>query len=62
MKTYLIITCDGIEVVDSTPEAENRIVAMDYLEERRKREQKRNLREKLAKNPLYRIACFCGLV
>lgn len=64
MKTYIIIAYDGTEIIDSTPEAEIRIAAMDDLEEHIKREQRRKAKQmqRLAKNPLWKLACVCGLV
>ena len=49
---------NDIEVLDNTPEAELRLSAMEYIEERYKRERKRKQR----KNPLWKLACFCGIV
>lgn len=57
-KYYIIIAHDGTEIIDNTPEAENRIASMDYYEERTERERRRNNR----RNPIYKAACFCGLV
>ncbi|MDE6619173.1 MAG: hypothetical protein K2K74_01535 [Lachnospiraceae bacterium] len=63
-KYYIIIAHDGTEVIDATVEAEERIATMDYLESRYKREceRKNNRHGRLAKNPLYRFACLCGIV
>lgn len=66
-KTYLIVTADGVEVIDDTPEAEIRMSALDAFEERYIREQRRKRKErmrqrKIAKNPLWRLAAFCGMV
>lgn len=63
-KYYIIIAHDGTEVIDGTPEAGNRIAAMDYLESRyrRDREHKDKRQRKLSRNPLYRLACLCGIV
>lgn len=61
-KYYIIIAHDGTEIIDDTPEAESRIAAMDYKEERAERERRKNNRRKLARNPLSRWACLCGLV
>lgn len=55
MITYNI---NGVEVIDNTPEAEVRLSAMEYIEERRKRERKRKQR----KNPLWKLVCFCGIL
>lgn len=61
---HIIIAYDGTEIIDSTPEAEIRIAAMNDLEERVKREHRRKTEQvkRLAKNPLWRLACACGLV
>lgn len=63
MKAYIIIAYDGTEIIDSTPEAEIRIAAINDLEERIKRERKRKSKriQRLAKNPLRKLACACGL-
>lgn len=63
-KYYIIIAHDGTEVIDTTPEAEERIATMDYLEGRHKRERERrnNRHGRFVKNPLYRLACLCGIV
>lgn len=63
-KYYIIIAHDGTEVIDATLEAEERIATMDYLEGRYKREcERRNNRHgRFVKNPLYRLACLCGMV
>lgn len=57
-KAIYYITTDGVEVIDNTPEAEIRLSSMEYVEERRKRERKHKQR----KNPLWKLACFCGIV
>ena len=61
-KMYYMITDDGIEVVDDTPEAESRWLAMDALEERYQRRQQAEKRRRLAKNPFWKLAAICGLV
>ena len=40
-KAYIIVTYNDVEVIDTTPEAEDRIASMEYAEERFKRELKR---------------------
>ena len=64
LKYYIIIAHDGTEVIDATSDAENRINAMDYVERRYRKEfGHKNIRQrKFAKNPLYRLACLCGIV
>lgn len=63
-KYYIIIAHDGTEVIDATSDAENRINAMDYSEKRYKRacECRNNRQDRFVKNPLYRLACLCGMV
>ena len=57
-KAIFYLTPDGVEVIDNTPMAELRFSAMEYVEERCKRERKRKQR----KNPLWKLACFCGIL
>ncbi len=61
-KYYIIIAHNGTEIIDDTPEAENRIASMDYQEERAERERKRSQKRKIAWNPLYKLAGLCGLI
>ena len=44
-KAYIIIAYNGTEIIDKTPEVEERLASMQYLEERRKR-QRRHKRHK----------------
>ena len=64
MKSYIIIAHTGQEIIDSTPEAQDRIAAMEYREKQYERGQRllaeRN--RKFARNPLWRLASFCGMV
>lgn len=64
MKVYIIIAHTGQEIIDNTLEAQERIAAMEYLEERQRRKTKWMVEErrKRARNPLCRIASFCGIV
>lgn len=64
MKTYIIIAHTGQEIIDSTQEAQRRFDSMKYFERRYKREQKSitEHNRKLARNPLWRLATFCGIV
>lgn len=64
MKTYIIHAHTGQEIIDATPEAMERIAAMEYLEERRARERRRILEErrKRVRNPLWKLASACGIV
>ena len=52
---YIYYTVDGIEVIDSTTEAGSRYSAMNYLENRQKREKRQEKRK--IKNPLYKMIC-----
>ena len=72
----IIETEDGNQIIDSslktpydslTPlqmleymEMDNRLTHMDRI--KRKAEKEAERQRKLAQNPLYRIACLCGLV
>lgn len=49
MKSYTIITQDGIEVIDLSPSYETRLSSMDWLEVRYKREQKRKKKTTMQK-------------
>lgn len=66
MKTYIIKASNGIEVLDNTPEAEIRIINMEYAEERilkeieRKREAERN--RKFTYRFFHKVACMCGII
>lgn len=77
MFNFRIITCaDGTEIIDTnlktpynalTPiqmieylEMDNRLDYMDRVERKAKVEAER--KRKIAKNPIYKIACLCGLV
>ena len=59
-KAIYIKTCEGIEVFDNTFNAEDRVSAMDYLEKRYNRLRKRSKHKR--KNPLWKLACFCGIL
>jgi len=63
-KYYIIIAHNGTEVIDATPDAENRINAMDCAERkyRRECEHKNTRQRKLVKNPLFRLASLCGII
>lgn len=61
MKVYIIIAHTGQEIIDSTPEAKERIAAMKYFQEREHRRIAKEKRKR-ARNPLYRIASFCGII
>ncbi len=72
----IIICADGTEIIDrnlKTPynvltplqmveylEMDIQLAYMDKMEQKRKAETER--RRKLARNPIYKMACFCGLV
>ena len=44
---------NDIEVLDTTPEVEFRFSAMEYIEERKRKQRK---------NPLWKLACACGIL
>lgn len=72
----IIDTADGNQIIDrnlKTPykaltpiqmveylEMDNRLAYMDRMERKTMAEAER--RRKIARNPLYKMACFCGLV
>ncbi len=72
----IIDTADGNQIIDrnlKTPynaltplqmveylEMDNRLAYMDRMERKTRIESER--RRKLVRNPLYRLACICGLV
>lgn len=77
MFEFRIITCaDGTEIIDrslKTPynaltplqiveylEMDNRLAYMDRMERKARAEAER--KRKLARNPIYKMACLCGLV
>lgn len=77
MFDFRIITCaDGLEIIDrnlKTPykaltplqmveylEMDNRLAYIDRIERKAKAEAER--KRKLVRNPIYKIACLCGLV
>ena len=77
MFDFRIITCaDGTEIIDrnlKTPynaltplqmveylEMDNRLAYMDRMERKARAEAER--RRKIARNPIYKMACLCGLV
>ncbi|MDE6740397.1 MAG: hypothetical protein K2K07_15040 [Lachnospiraceae bacterium] len=77
MFKFRIIACaDGTEIIDrslKTPykaltqlqmveymEMDNRLAYMDRMERKARAEAER--RRKLARNPIYKMACLCGLV
>lgn len=64
METHVIIASNGAEIIDCTPEAKNRIAAMEYMERKHMRNyhKKANVRKRLLKNPLWKLAAFCGIV
>lgn len=72
----IIDTADGNQIIDrnlKTPykaltplqmveylEMDNRLAYMDRMERKAREEVER--KRKLARNPIYKMACFCGLV
>ena len=65
MKGYVIIASNGAEVIDTRPEAESLIIAMDEEEQLYNARQKRRESErqrKMSRNPLWKLACMCGIM
>ena len=65
MKGYVIIASNGAEVIDTRPEAESLIIAMDEEEQLYNVRQKRRESErqqKMSRNPFWKLACMCGIV
>ena len=65
-KAYIITASNGVEVIDSTPEAEIRIINMEYAEERilkqiEERKQAEH-KQKLTYRFFHKIACACGII
>ena len=65
MKGYVIIASNGAEVIDTRPEAESLIIAMDEEEQlynarqnRREAERQRKFAYKLFR----KVACVCGIM
>lgn len=72
----IINTADGNQIIDKklktpynslTPaqmieymEMDNQLAIMDHIKRKDRREAER--KRKLARNPLWRMACFCGLI
>ena len=72
----IIDTPDGNQIIDrnlKTPykalttlqmveylEMDNRLASMDWVERKARAEAER--RRKIARNPIYKMACLCGLV
>ena len=72
----IIICADGLEIIDrnlKTPykaltplqmmeylEMDNRLAYMDRIERKARAEEER--KRKLLRNPIYKMACLCGLV
>lgn len=57
-KSIYYVTPDGVEVIDNTPQAEERLSSLDYMEERIKRERRRERKKK----PLWKLASMCGIM
>lgn len=65
MKGYVIIASNGAEVIDTRPEVESLIIAMDEEEQLYNARQKRRETErqrKMSRNPLWKLACMCGIM
>ena len=65
MKGYVIIASNGAEVIDTRPEAEAFISAMDIEEQLYNARQKRREAErqrKLSYKLFHKVACVCGIM
>ena len=65
MKGYIIIASNGAEVIDTRPEAESLIIAMDEEERLDNARQKRREAEKQRKftyKLFQKVACACGIM
>ena len=65
MKGYVIIASNGAEVIDTRPEAESLIIAMDEEEQLYNARQKRRESErqrKLSYKLFHKVACACGIM
>ena len=65
MKGYVIIASNGTEVIDTRPEAESLILAMDEEEQLYNARQKRREAErqqKLSYKLFHKVACACGIM
>ena len=65
MKGYVIIASNGTEVIDTRPEAESLIIAMDEEEQLYNARQKRRETErqrKLSYKLFHKVACACGIM
>ena len=65
MKGYVIIASNGAEVIDTRPEAESLIIAMDEEEQLYNARQKRREAErqrKIARKLFHKVACACGIM
>ena len=65
MKGYVIIASNGSEVIDTRPEAESLIIAMDEEEQLYNARQKRREAErqrKFAYRFMHKVACMCGIM
>lgn len=63
-KAYILIAYDGTEVIDNTPDAERRVMALDSLEKQWKmemQERKKKVRTR-QRQSLWKLASFCGIV
>ena len=65
MKGYVIIASNGAEVIDTRPEAESLIIAMDEEEQLYNARQKRREAEcnrKFTYKLFHKVACACGIM
>ena len=65
MKGYVIIASNGAEVIDTRPEAESLIIAMNEEEQLYNARQKRREAErqrKITYKLFHKVACACGIM
>ena len=65
MKGYVIIASNGAEVIDTRPEAESLIIAMDEEEQLYNARQKRRdsgEQRKFTYKLFHKFACMCGIM
>ena len=65
MKCYIIKAANGAEIIDTRPEAESLIIAMDEEEQLYNARQKRREAErqrKMSRKLFHKVACACGIM
>ena len=65
MKGYVIIASNGAEVIDTRPEAEAFISAMDIEEQiynARQRRKEAERQRKITYKLFHKVACACGIM